>query len=110
MGEKSQNKNKNSRVAQNFYIIVLNFMENDQKSKKLGTFYKFLHTLRAYFCLIFTSFWKKLIFAPPPGGGLSSRIFTIAERPSIVLHFDMKTGSYNAALPKIRFENGTKNV
>ena len=77
MGEKSQNKNKNSRVAQNFYIIVLNFMENDQKSKKLGTFYKFLHTLRAYFCLIFTSFWKKLIFAPPPGGGLSSRIFTV---------------------------------
>ena len=40
MGEKSQNKNKNSRVAQNFYIIVLNFMEKDQKSKKLGTFYR----------------------------------------------------------------------
>ena len=72
MGEKSQNKNKNSRVAQNFYIIVLNFMENDQKNnKKLGTFYRFLHTVWAYFCLIFTTFWKKLIFASPKHGSFN---------------------------------------
>ena len=72
---------RNPRVEQN--LNCLEIRENYQKSKKLGTIYKFLHTLRAYFCLIFTSFWKKLIF--PGGRGLYSRIFTVVGRWTLKL-------------------------
>ena len=35
----------------------------------------------------------------------------LGERPTEVLHFDIKTDPYKSALPKItRFENGTKNA
>lgn len=73
-------------------------MENYQKSKKLGTFYKFLHILRAYFCLIFTSFWKKLIFAPPGGGGFRPEYLTLLTSWHI-LNFS----SYNCIINPFSF-------